>query len=84
MGFGHLILQGYKLNPYYNHSKFLRENQALLADLAITDVSPDNCETPQIMVLAITSPSGSLCRAGQEQDLMWGASRGEDYSNKFK
>ena len=72
----HLILQGYKWNPfiisYYNHSKFLGENQAPLADLAIPDISPDNCVNPQIMVLAITSLSGSLCRAGQEQDLMWG------------
>ena len=52
--------------------KFLGENQVPLADLAIPDISPDNCVNPQIMVLAITSLSGSLCRAGQEQDLMWG------------
>ena len=52
--------------------KFLGENQVPLADLAIPDFSPDNCVNPQIMVLAITSLSGSLCRAGQEQDLMWG------------
>ena len=57
---------------YHSFHIFVGENQAPSADLAIPDISPDNCVTPQIMVLAITSLSGSLCRAGKEQDLMWG------------
>ena len=55
--------------------KFLRENQVPLADLAIPDISPDNCVNPQIMVLAFPVWKFVQSRSGTRPDV-GGASRG--------